>query len=253
MVETVLIYPDWPAPARVKAVSSTRLGGFSQPPWEGLNLGDHVGDDPSAVTANRQQLIQSSGMPGSPCWLQQVHGDRLVSASRQICEADASITGEPGKVCVVMTADCLPLLMCNLQGNQVAAVHAGWRGLAAGVIEKTLDGFDCPPRDILVWLGPAIGPSAFEVGSEVRQAFIQQDKQAARAFKPSRKDHWLADIYLLARLKLSRKGVRQVFGGNYCTYSDAQQFFSYRRDGQTGRMASLIWLQQEGKGEMNDE
>lgn len=242
MVEAALIYPDWPAPEGVKAVSSTRLGGFSRPPWEGLNLGDHVGDDPSAVAANRRQLFQMIGAPQSPCWLQQVHGARVVPASRQGCEADASITGKPGEVCAVMTADCLPLLLCDLQGTRVAAVHAGWRGLAAGVIENTLDGFDCPPRDILAWLGPAIGPSAFEVGSEVRQVFLLQDQQASQAFMPNREDHWLADIYQLARLKLLRKGVQHVYGGDYCTYSDPRRFFSYRRDGQTGRMASLIWL-----------
>ncbi len=223
-------------------MSSTRLGGYSRPPWEGLNLGGHVGDDPSAVSANRRWLFQMIGMPESACWLQQVHGVRVVSASSQTCEADASITGEPGKLCAVMTADCLPILLCDKQGSQVAAVHAGWRGLAAGVIENALDGFDRPPQDILVWLGPAIGPSAFEVGSEVRQTFIQQDPQAAHAFESNRKDHWLADIYQLAKLRLSRKGVQQVFGGDYCTYSDAKRFFSYRRDGQTGRMASLIWL-----------
>lgn len=242
MAKSVLIYPDWPAPSGVRAVSSTRLGGYSGAPWEGLNLGDHVGDDPAAVGANRRQLFKIIGMPESTCWLQQVHGARVVSASNQNCEADASITGEPGKLCAVMTADCLPLLLCNRQGSQVAAVHAGWRGLAAGVIENTLDRFDCPPQDILAWLGPAIGPSAFEVGSEVRQTFMHQDPQAAQAFKSNRKDHWLADIYQLARLQLSRRGVQQVFGGDHCTYSDTKHFFSYRRDGQTGRMASLIWL-----------
>ena len=242
MLESALIYPDWPAPASVKAVSSTRLGGFSQPPWDSLNLGDHVGDEPSAVAANRRQLLHLIGATQSPCWLQQVHGARVVSATRRSCEADASIAGKPGEVCAVMTADCLPLLLCNTQGNRVAAVHAGWRGLAAGVIENTLDGFDCPPRDILAWLGPAIGPSAFEVGSEVRQVFLQQDGRASRAFVANRRDHWLADIYLLARLKLMSKGVRQISGGDYCTYSDSRRFFSYRRDGQTGRMASLIWL-----------
>lgn len=246
MDEPVLIYPDWPAPARVGAVSSTRIGGYSLAPWDSLNLGDHVGDDKSAVTANRHRLFQSIKMPVSQCWLQQVHGARVVSATERACEADASITGQPGKVCAVLTADCLPLLLCDRQGKQVAAVHAGWRGLAAGVIENSLDGFDCPPRDILVWLGPAIGPSAFEVGPEVRQTFLQQDKQAAQAFQVNRENHWLADIYLLAKLRLFRKGVRSVFGGSFCTYSDAQRFFSYRRDGRTGRMASLIWLKENG-------
>lgn len=236
------ICPEWPAPAKVQAVSTTRLGGTSHPPWDSLNLGDHVGDDPSAVTANRQHLMQTTKLPEPPCWLQQVHGTHLVQASRQTCEADASTTVQSGIVCAVMTADCLPLLLCDRQGRQVAAVHAGWRGLAAGVIEKTLDGFDCQPRDILAWMGPAIGPAAFEVGSEVRQAFVGQNPHAVQAFKENRANHWLADIYQLARLRLFSKGVQQVFGGDYCTYSDAQRFFSYRRDGQTGRMASLIWL-----------
>ena len=246
MAEAALIHPDWPAPAGVRAVSSTRLGGFSQAPWGGLNLGGHVGDEPSAVAANRRQLFQMIGLPESACWLQQVHGARVVPASRQGCEADASITGQPGEVCAVMTADCLPLLLCDLQGTRVAAVHAGWRGLAAGVIENTLDGFACPARDILAWMGPAIGPSAFEVGAEVRQVFIEQDEQASQAFKPGLGDRWLADIYLLARLKLRRKGTWRIFGGDYCTYSDPGRFFSYRRDGQTGRMASLIWLNGDG-------
>ena len=253
MAEPGLIYPDWPAPASVGALSSTRAGGCSLPPWDSFNLGDHVGDDHSAVAANRRQLFQRAGLRESSCWLQQVHGARVVAAAEQTCEADASITRLPGQVCAVMTADCLPLLMCDQQGTQVAAVHAGWRGLAAGVVENALDSFDCAPRDILVWLGPAIGPSAFEVGPEVRQAFLQQDEQAGQAFRANGRDHWLADIYLLAKLKLFRKGVHHVYGGNFCTYSETQRFFSYRRDGQTGRMASLIWLKEDEKGEMNNE
>ncbi len=239
---TEFIYPDWPAHPSVQAVSTTRVGGISQPPWDNFNLGDHVGDDPLAVAANRQQLVQAAGMPDSPCWLQQVHGVQVVPASRQTCDADASITAQSGLVCAVMTADCLPLLLCDRQGQQVAAVHAGWRGLAAGIIESTLNGFDCQPRDILAWMGPAIGPTAFEVGPEVRQLFVEQNPQAVRAFRGSRGGRWLADIYQLARFRLSGKGVQQIFGGDYCTYLDAQRFFSYRRDGQTGRMASLIWL-----------
>ncbi len=245
MTESQFIHPDWPACARVKAVSTVRLGGFSQPPWDSLNLGDHVGDHPSAVAANRRRLVRLTHMPESPCWLRQIHSTILVPASAQTCAADASITRKTGQVCVVMTADCLPLLLCDSQGSQVAAVHAGWRGLADGVIEKTLDGFDCPPRDILAWLGPAIGQAAFEVGSEVRQAFVQRDPSATQAFKANRTDHWMADIYQLARLRLCGRGVEQVYGGNYCTYSDSRRFFSYRRDGQTGRMASLIWLERD--------
>ncbi len=252
MADPQLIYPEWPANSRVKAVSTTRVGGVSLAPWDGLNLGDHVGDNPVAVSANRELLQGAAGLPGAPGWLQQVHGVRVVSPNCDPgcdpgCAADAVMTARAGQVCAVMTADCLPLLLCDRGGTQVAAVHAGWRGLAAGVIENTLDGFACPPRDILVWLGPAIGPAAFEVGAEVRQQFIQQDTQSAQAFIAHAEHHWLADIYQLARLKLKRLGVEQTFGGNYCTYSDSKRFFSYRRDGQTGRMASLIWLQEDKK------
>lgn len=240
-----LITPDWPAPANVWAYSTTRQGGVSVVPYQSLNLGDHVGDVEGCVNENRQRLIDQLKIPSSPAWLQQVHGCEVYPLGRRqsgIVTADASYTRESAQVCVVMTADCLPLLITNQAGTVVAAVHAGWRGLCNGVVENTLSQLACPPEELMVWLGPAIGPQAFEVGAEVREAFIARDPQAAYAFTPRDEQHWLADIYLLARQRLQRLGVSAVYGGNHCTYSQCQQFFSYRRDGVTGRMASLIWL-----------
>lgn len=240
-----LVIPTWPAPPSVRAVISTRVGGVSRPPFDSLNLGEHVGDDPAAVSENRWRLQVAAQLPATPIWLNQVHGTRVLDCaspptSRQ---ADASITSRSGEVCVVMTADCLPVLLCNRAGNRVAAAHAGWRGLADGVIEAALAGFDDPPDQLLAWLGPAIGPDAFEVGPEVRARFLQDDPQAASAFSPGRPGHWLADIYELARLRLERAGVGFIGGGDYCTVTDRERFFSYRRDGVTGRMASLIWIE----------
>lgn len=238
-----IILPDWPAPDTVKAVVSTRQGGSSVTPFDSFNLGLHVGDDAAVVMANREQLMHRLSLPAAPLWLQQVHGTDVVNAAEAGSgeEADASYVSGPGAVCAVMTADCLPALFCNKQGTVVAAAHAGWRGLAAGVLEATLTAMGCDPADILVWLGPAIGPAAFEVGNEVREAFVSQQQQAEDAFS-SQGDKWLADIYSLARLRLHSAGVSQCYGGEYCTYTDAARFYSYRRDGQTGRMASLIWL-----------
>lgn len=224
---------------------TTRLGGVSQGPYASLNLGDHVGDDPAAVVENRAILQQRLGLPAAPHWLTQVHGCQVATAEQSMpgCAADAICTRQPGRVCAVLTADCLPLLICDRQGGGVCAVHAGWRGLAAGVIEAALAKHDRPAADLLVWLGPAIGPGAFEVGEDVRQAFVAQDCEAEAAFEPLRAGHWLADIYTLARQRLSRLGVGFVGGGEYCTVTDRERFFSYRRDGVTGRMASLIWLE----------
>lgn len=240
-----LLLPDWPAPANVCAVISTRRGGVSGAPFDTLNLGDHVGDDPAAVAENRRRLQMAAGAPATPFWLNQVHGTRVLECASDLAdrEADASITGHPGQVCVVMTADCLPVLICNRAGNRVAAAHAGWRGLADGVLEATLAGFDDPAEQLLVWLGPAIGPAAFEVGAEVRARFLQDDPRADNAFQPGRPGHWLADIYRLARLRLERAGVGFIGGGDYCTVTDRERFFSYRRDGVTGRMASMIWME----------
>jgi YfiH family protein len=237
------IQPDWPAPARVKALTTTRTGGVSKAPYDTLNLGTHVGDDPSRVADNRGILRQA--LPGEPRWLNQVHGTTVVDAAvgDGVPDADAAFTRESCRVCVVMTADCLPVLLCDRAGTVVAAAHAGWRGLFDGVIEATVAAMGVPPGQLLAWLGPAIGPDAFEVGGEVRAAFMGHNPAAEAAFRPSPNQHkWLANIYLLARQRLVRAGVTGIHGGDACTVSDPARFFSYRRDGVTGRMASLIWL-----------
>lgn len=240
-----LIIPDWPAPAGVRAACTTRAGGVSQAPYASLNLGDHVGDATNAVAGNRARLRNVLNLPAEPCWLQQVHGNCAVNAAAQSqpCQADAAYTDQPGVVCAVLTADCLPLLLCDRAGTRVAAVHAGWRGLANGVIERALESFAASGGDLMAWLGPAIGPRAFEVGDEVRAEFVAHDAAAKAAFQPARAGHWYADLYTLARQRLSARAVSAVYGGDYCTYTDAARFYSYRRDGSTGRMASLIWLE----------
>ncbi|MDD2989177.1 MAG: peptidoglycan editing factor PgeF [Zoogloea sp.] len=237
------IHPDWPAPARVRALSTTRAGGLGTAPYNTLNLGTHVGDDPARVAANRAILRQA--LPAEPCWLNQVHGVNVVEAGvgEGVPDADASVSRQSGRVCAVMTADCLPVLLCDRAGSVVAAAHAGWRGLHGGVIEATVAAMNVSPGQLLAWLGPAIGPDAFEVGGEVRAAFMGADPASEAAFRPSSNRYkWLADIYLLARQRLARAGVTRIYGGDACTVTDAARFFSYRRDGVTGRMASLIWL-----------
>lgn len=239
-----LLRPDWPAPANVHAVCSTRLGGCSIGPFAGLNLGSHVGDDPAKVAHNRQQFQQAAAMPNAPIWLNQVHGvtvATLTHNSQSGITADVAISREPDIVATVMTADCLPLLLCDITGTQVAAVHAGWRGLCDGVIEATLASFTSGAA-VLAYLGPAISQAAFEVGTEVRAAFITHDPSAAKAFIPGKAGKYHADLYQLARQRLAACGVSQVYGGDYCTYQQRELFFSYRSDGQTGRMASSIWL-----------
>lgn len=226
----------------VKAMQTTRQGGVSRAPYASLNLGDHVGDDPQAVAANRQSV--SSLLPAEPVWLQQVHGTVAIELPAMAGSiADAAWTRQPGQVCVVMTADCLPILLCNQAGTAVAAIHAGWRGLCDGVIESTVRAMSESPRNLMAWLGPAITQAAFEVGPEVREAFVRQDAGAAAAFVPGRGDRWQADLYLLARRRLADLGVTGIFGASNCTYRQDELFFSYRRDGQTGRMASLIWIE----------
>jgi YfiH family protein len=240
------IRPDWPCPVGVRAVSTTRHGGTSLAPYASLNLGDHVGDDPGYVAKNRQLLEQRLLLPSEPVWLQQVHGRRVIEAGVDTDKrADAAWTMQAGSVCAVMTADCLPVLFCDRQGTRVAAVHAGWRGLAAGVLEATVDRLAARAEDLMAWMGPAIGPRAFEVGDDVRQVFVDHDPNAAAAFEPIGEGHWLADIYRLARQRLGSCGITRVFGGGFCTWSDRERFFSYRRDKVTGRMASLIWLQDD--------
>lgn len=238
------LQPEWPAPERVRALVTTRLGGVSEGPYAAFNLADHVQDHPAAVAENRRLLREAAALPEEPRWLQQVHGAETLAAS-QIAPgacADGSFTDQSDVVCAVLTADCLPVLLCDARGQWVAALHAGWRGLAAGVIESALAHWGARAEDTLAWLGPAIGPRAFEVGEDVRAAFVDSDAGNARAFVPARPGHWFADLYGLARRRLHACGVAQVWGGNRCTASDAELFFSYRRDGVTGRMASLIWL-----------
>ncbi|WP_323954175.1 peptidoglycan editing factor PgeF [Aeromonas hydrophila] len=240
------IEPDWPAPAKVSALSTTRDGGISEGVFAGLNLGAHVGDEPARVETNRTRLQQAAGIPGTLNWLNQVHGTAVHPVSSDYgCapDADAACAREAGQACIVMTADCLPVLFCDRAGTVVAAAHAGWRGLQGGVLEASIAAMGCEPGEILAWLGPAIGPTAFEVGGEVREAFMAEQAEAAAAFVPSPNEgKLLADIYQLARLRLARAGVTAVYGGEHCTFSDSEQFYSYRRNGQTGRMASIIWL-----------
>ncbi len=236
------LIPDWPAPANVRALQTLRMGGCSPAPWDSLNLGDHVGDDPARVAANRGNLREQ--LPAEPLWLNQVHGTTVVDAASAVqrVAADATFSRRPGAVCAVMTADCLPVLFCDRAGTVVAAAHAGWRGLLDGVLENTVAAMQVPPGELLAWLGPAIGPERFEVGDEVRAAFVARGGEAAACFAAQADGKWLADIYGLARQRLAGLGVAHISGGNACTVSDAEHYFSYRRDGVTGRMATLIWL-----------
>jgi len=291
------IEAEWPAPPWVRALTTTRLGGVSGGVYAGLNLGDHVGDDPDRVAINRERLRRMLNLPAEPYWLRQVHGCEVSAVPSAIltqpCEADAAIAWGPDQVCAVLTADCLPVLLTDRSGTRVAAVHAGWRGLAAGVIEAAVARLGVRPTALLAWLGPAIGPGAFKVGAEVREVFLAQDQAMAVAFSPClptpckewepdigqaedlvtaqegvlgpRKipeqrqgnargvaihhpavgfepGKWQTDLYHLARLRLARLGVSAVWGGGFCTYQDSRRFYSYRRDGVTGRMASLIWI-----------
>ena len=239
------IAAPWPAAARVRAVTTVRTGGVSAAPFDTLNLGDHVGDDAVAVHTNRARLRTNLALPAEPLWLTQVHGTRVVAAAQAVpgTQADGSFTDRPGVVCAVLTADCLPVFLCDRAATRVAVVHAGWRGLAAGVVEQGLAAMGVSGDQMLAWLGPAIGPQAFEVGDEVRQAFVDHQPQAAMAFQKNTAGRHYADIYALARLRLAAAGVAQVYGGEYCTYTQGQRFFSYRRDGLTGRMAALTWLE----------
>ena len=242
------LIPDWPAPDNVRVLQTLRTGGLSQPPWNTFNLGDHVGDLPESVTANRALL--RTHLPAEPTWLQQVHGTVAVDLATTLNSnvADAAFTRQVDTVCVVMTADCLPVLFCDRAGSVVAAAHAGWRGLLDGVLEETMARMGVPPQELLAWFGPAICPDCFEVGDEVRTAFVAQDATAESAFRSSRSGKWLANIYKLARLRLRRAGLNSISGGDLCTVSDPTRFFSYRRDGVTGRMASLIWLDSLSSG-----
>jgi polyphenol oxidase len=237
-----LIIPDWPAPANVKSLQTTRKGGISAAPYASLNLGSHVGDNPLVV--NRNRMLLEPLLPSEPVWLNQVHGVTVTNVGQAGClpQADASVSTHRGAVCVVMTADCLPVLLCDEQGTVVGAAHAGWRGLCDGVIEATVKEMNVPPATLMAWLGPAIGPAAFEVGDEVRSAFVEKQAQAETAFVAGANGKWMADIYQLARLRLQALGVQRIYGGGLCTYSEPERFYSYRRDGVTGRMGTFVWL-----------
>ena len=236
------IAPAWPAPARVRSLITTRSGGVSSGAHASFNLGLKAGDDAQTVRANR--AILRTHLPREPAWLKQVHGSRVVLADdlAGTPDADASVAHNAGTVCAVMIADCLPLLLCNTHGSVVGIAHAGWRGLRSGVVENTVAAMDVAAADLLAYLGPAIGPSAFEVGADVRDAFLAADPDAHDAFIPHSEHKWLADLFVLARRRLTSCGVTRIYGGGMCTYRDPARFYSYRRDRTTGRMAALIWL-----------
>jgi len=244
-----VLVPDWPAPAGVRAAFTLRGGGLSAPPFDTCNVGAHVGDDPLAVAANRARLRSSLGLPAEPVWLEQVHGERVadldaLAPGESPGPADAAVTRTLGRVCAIQVADCMPVLLAAADGSAVGAAHAGWRGLAGGVLEATVAAMKVPPAGLLAWLGPAIGPGHFEVGGEVRTAFMTRDAGAEVAFTPNARGRWQADLYALARRRLATLGVASVHGGGWCTYGDRERFFSYRRDGRCGRMAALIWRAQ---------
>jgi YfiH family protein len=236
--------PQWPAPAAVCALSTQRGGGVSDAPYASLNLGDHVGDVPAAVAENRRRLKAAADLPAEPRWLDQVHGARIadLDVGGSTAAADGAHTRQPGRVCAILTADCLPVLFAAQSGEVVAAAHAGWRGLAGGVIEATVRALAVDPPTLLVWLGPAIGPRHFEIGPEVRDELLRGDGGAQKAFTPNARGRYMADLVALARGRLTRLGIERIYGGGECTYSYPDRYFSHRRDGQTGRHATLIWL-----------
>jgi YfiH family protein len=238
------IVPDWPVPEHVRVISTLRAGGVSEGPYATLNLATHVGDRADAVTANRLLLREAVHLPAEPLWLEQVHGRRVVRHEGQASggEADASVAFDTDRVCAVMTADCLPVVLADHAGTRIAVAHAGWRGLAGGVLEATLDELGAAPGEVIAWLGPAIGPDAFEVGEEVRTTFVRQSEATVGCFRRNDHERYLADLYGLARLALMRAGVQSVHGGGWCTHRESERFFSFRRDGVTGRMATLAWL-----------
>jgi YfiH family protein len=237
------IVPDWPAPAHVRAVVTERSGGVSVGRYASLNLGAHVGDTADAVRENRRRLVDGFELSSEPRWLDQVHGTRIaVLDADESGSADGAVTRRQGVVCAILTADCLPVLLTDCAGTRVGAAHAGWRGLAAGVLPAAVTAMGAPGSELLAWLGPAIGPHAYEVGPEVRAAFLARDPAASGAFTLNARGRWQADLYALARRSLSAAGVTAVFGGGFCTSTDEERFFSHRREAPCGRMASLIWL-----------
>lgn len=240
------IVPDWPAPAGVRAAFTLRAGGVSRAPCDTFNIGAHVGDDSAAIAENRARLRERLYLPSEPVWLEQVHGHRVVDLDRLITRdslgpADAATTRKPGRVCVIQVADCMPVLFAAADGSVVGAAHAGWRGMAGGVLESTVRAMSAPAGELIAWMGPAIGPAHFEVGEEVRAAFMAANEGASVAFTANERGRWQCDLYALARQRLTAIGVGTIHGGGWCTYADPGRFFSYRRDGRCGRMAALIW------------
>lgn len=249
------VFPNWSAPNNIRAFTSTRQGGVSCPPYDTLNLGDHVNDNVNHVIENRRRIVKQQQIPCNPVWLNQTHSTNVIDISdmsnnisndEAIANTDASYTNQANRVSVVLTADCLPILFCTTAGDEVAAAHAGWRGLCNGVIENTVSQFKCPHSKIIAWLGPAIGPEKFEVGYEVKQQFMVNDSNASLAFTSvdTKNQKYLANLYLLAKQRLTRLGINQIYGGEYCTYTQDDLFYSYRRNQCTGRMASMIWFEE---------
>lgn len=243
-----LIHPNWPVSKHIKAYSTTRLGGISKTPYDSFNLGFHTDDQLESVTHNRNLLKKILDLPAEPIWLSQVHNNHVIQADQinpneKHPEADASYTHQKNIICAVLTADCLPVFLCDEDATCVAAIHAGWKGLAAGVIEATIKKLGVPGEKLFAWLGPAIGPDVFEVGDEVKEQFVAHDAAALDAFKPSPNNRWLANLYLLAQQRLQHHYVTKIYGGDFCTYTDKDRFFSYRRDKVTGRMGHLIWIE----------
>ncbi|MDP8088563.1 peptidoglycan editing factor PgeF [Pasteurella atlantica] len=241
-----VIQPSWDIPKHIKAFTTLRQGGESLFPFDSLNLGDHVGDNPIAVANNRKRLVIAQNLPNSPLYLTQTHSTRVITLpySDNNLEADAVYTNQPNQVCLVMTADCLPVLFCNKEGTEVAAAHAGWRGLCDGILEETVKKFHSPTSEINVWLAPAISQKAFQVGKDVVEQFCDIDPNAIQCFKndPNEKEKYYGDLYQLATQRLNKLGITQISGGEHCTYTEKDKFFSYRRDGKTGRIATLIWI-----------
>ena len=245
-----VLTPDWPAPSRVRSVFTLRTGGVSVAPYDSLNLGASIGDSPEAVAENRRRVREKFRLPAEPVWLEQVHGAEVVglgaaAATRALVPrvADASVAQGTGYVCAIRVADCMPVLFAARDGSAVAAAHAGWRGLAGGVVEATVRRLGVPASQLIAWMGPAIGPAHFEVGEEVRAAFTATDVDAASAFVPNARGRWQCDLYALARRRLTGIGISDTYGGGWCTFAEADRFFSYRRSGQCGRMAALIWIE----------
>jgi hypothetical protein len=238
--------PQWPAPPTVRAVSTFRAGGVSAMPYASLNLAAHVGDQAAAVDDNRHRLMSAAGLPAEPAWLSQVHGAQVadLDAGLPSAAADAAFTRQPGRVCAILAADCQPILLTAASGDVVAAVHAGWRGLAAGVIEAAVGALETSPGELIAWLGPAIGPERFEVGAEVRDALLRADPEGGAAFATNARGRFMADLPKLARRRLAALGLTRIYGSAECTYSQPDRYFSYRRDGRCGRQATLIWLQE---------